>query len=58
MKNKKGQAELWAIVLGVIGAISTWVMAARMGYGVITKVIITLISFAACYGIVWFVGNK
>ena len=58
MKNKKAQAEIWAVILGVIGAMSTWVMAARMDYGIITKVIITLVSFAVCYGIVYFIGNK
>jgi len=58
MKNKKGQAEIWAVILGIMGGVSAWIMAARMDYGIIAKIIISLLTVVVCYFMVKFMGNQ
>ena len=57
MKNKRAQAEIWAVILAAVGALSAWVMAARMDYGIIAKIFITIATFAVCFFMVRAIGN-
>jgi len=56
--NKLAQAEVWAVILGLVGAVFGWIMASRMEAGFIMKIITTVLTFVACYTIVYFAGSR
>ena len=58
MKNKKGQAEIWAFLMAIIGAVGAWMMAGRMDAGMMYRIITTLLTGVVCYFLVIWIGNS
>lgn len=58
--KKKAQFEVepLPVLMGIIGAILGFIMAGRMGSGIIMKLLTTIITGVACYFIAWGIANK
>jgi len=44
--------------MGIAGGLLAWIMAARMEAGTTMKIVTTVITAGACYGLAWFISNQ
>jgi hypothetical protein len=56
--NKLAQIEAMPLILGVVGGVIAFIMASRMGQGIIMKIITTGVTMVVCYGIAWYISNQ
>ncbi len=57
--NKKGlELAPFPIIMGIIGAVISWIMSSRMESGIIMKIITVVLTAATCYGLAYFMSNK
>lgn len=55
--NKRG-LEAMPVLLAIIGAFVSWIMASRMEAGIIMKIVIALLTLVACYFLSAFIGSQ
>ena len=57
--NKRGfDIEPIPALMCIVGIVIAWIMASRMEAGFIMKLLSSVLTGAACYGISYFIANK